>query len=378
MPNIENKYIVFVVLGIYPCSTGGMEIFYHNLLPEIAKHENVLLITKCKQMKNASFAVIQNPDRIFSIPGTGRLASLIFTAVNLFRIRKIIKIVHLPYTSNAGQWGLVFPLLKKLFGIRYLLHIHGGGMRKWKRFGADKILFHYASKILAVSDAIKKEYAARSGRNIQIVLPLVSSEMAPESKLVIRRRLRIGSQDRVILFVGSLKGLKAPDVVLEAFIRVGKNFIAEHRIKLIFIGSGHLQDILLARVKALDLGKHVLFTGLVPYDQIPLYYKLADIYVISSHYEGTPKSLLEAMFNQLPIIGTDVNGINDILVHNENALLFAKNNIEQLKDHIMTLIIDTEKAVALSKAAFKKYNDLHAAGNTVNQLIQASNEIIEI
>ena len=43
---------------------------------------------------------------------------------------------------------------------------------------------------------------------------------------------------------------------------------------------------------------------------------------IPSRFEGTPKSLLEAMYNNIPAIGSDVNGINNILTDNKNGFLF--------------------------------------------------------
>jgi glycosyltransferase involved in cell wall biosynthesis len=374
MPDPEKKYVVFVVPGIYPCSTGGMEIFYSKLLPEIAGKEDVILITKCGQAVHESFTTIHMPERILSLPGTGRFATLLFTAMALAGIRKQIKIVHLPYTSNSGQWGFVFPLLNRLFGIRYLLHIHGGGMRKWKKLNADKTLFKIAARILAVSETTKTEYEKRSGRNIEIVLPLVPFETTVESREALRKKHHMDPHDRVILFVGSLKELKAPDVVLEAFVRLGDKFVSANRLKLIFVGSGPLSASLKNRVNSLRWGKRVIFTGLVPYAEIPQYYRLADIYVISSHFEGTPKSLLEAMFNRLPIIGADVNGINSILTHNVNALLFEKDNADQLRQCMKDLVTDTDKAEVLSKEALARFNEGYNFDNTVVQLEKIYND----
>ena len=140
-----------------------MEIFYSKLLPEIAQKENVVLITKCNKIECENFKIITIPDKFLWIPGTGKLASILFTAVELIKLKKNIKVVHLPYTSMGGRWGTVFPLLKWLFGIDYLLHIHGGGMKEWKKLGADKVLFHSASKIISVSDVTKTEYEKKDG-----------------------------------------------------------------------------------------------------------------------------------------------------------------------------------------------------------------------
>ena len=53
----------------------------------------------------------------------------------------------------------------------------------------------------------------------------------------------------------------------------------------------------------------------------PIYNKF-EFYLIASHYEGNPKSLLEAMACGNVVIGSNVTGINNIIKHRENGLLF--------------------------------------------------------
>ena len=369
----KEKYVVYLVLSIYPCSTGCLEIFYHKLLPEMAKRENVAIITSCNKLKNPNYKVIIIKKRILSIPGTGKFGIIIHSASALIKFRKNVKIIHFPYTSNSGRWGLLFPLLKKFFKISYLLQIHGGGMKPWKKINLDRILFRYADKILAVSTIIKDEYEKRSGRTIEVGYPLVPFVKASESKDYIKAKLKFNLEDRIILFVGSLKELKSPDVLLNAYIQLGKQYIEKNNIKLIFVGEGVLKESLIKQVNSNDLSQRVIFTGNISYFKVSYYYKIADIYVIPSKFEGTPKSLLEAMFNKLPIIGSNVNGINNIIIHNTNGMLFKEDHINELEAHIRTLLNDEEKADYLAKAACKTYKKSFSFKNSVRQLIYSYN-----
>lgn len=364
----SKKYVAYVVLDIYPCAIGGMEIFYSKLLPEMAKIEDVALITACKKIESTSFRILRIPKKLFSIRGTGRFATLLFAAKALIKDRRNIKLVHLPYTSNAGRWGFVFPLLTKMFGIKYLLHIHGGGMKPWKKLNADKALFKYASKLLAVSDITKKEYEKRTGRTIEVVFPLIPFISAPESKDEIKLKLKFNPNDKIILFVGSLKELKAPDVLFEAFLQLDESFIKSNNLRLVFVGDGNLREELKNKVSSTSFQQYVTFTGKIPYSEIPQYYRIADIYVIPSKFEGTPKSLLEAMFNKLPVIGSNVNGINNILTHNENALLFDTGKTVQLSRFLSVLIMNDEKSKDLAQSAFNHYYKQFKFENTVYQL----------
>ena len=374
MENPKNsEFVVYVVLDIYPCATGGMEIFYYKLLPEIANTENVILITACNKVEANNFRIFRIPKKILFLPGTTRFGSLFFTALTLIKLKDRVKIVHFPYTSSSGKWGFVFPFLRRYFNIKYLLQLHGGGMLPWRRFLADGKLFKYADQLVAVSTIIKKEYEKRTGRKIELVYPLVPFKKSDESRVAIRRKLKFDQDDKIILFVGSIKKIKGPDVLLKAFIKLGKEFIENHKLKLTFIGDGHLKDKLISTVKSAQFQNYIFFTGKLPYAAIPQYYKMSNIYVIPSEFEGTPKSLLEAMYNQMPIIASDVNGINDILTHEKNALLFENGNAQQLQNRIMLLVKNTEMANDLALNAFNHYKRSYQFKKTVEQLVSTYN-----
>lgn len=366
----NRKYIVHIVLNIYPCSIGGLEIFYSKLLPEMSHKLDVLLITGCQRTISCNFPVVKIRKRFLSIPGTGKFAGLFFSALKLISLRKQIKIVHLPYTANSGRWGFVLPFLKYFFGVKYLLHLHGGGMKKWKPFDGNRALVKHANKLIAVSDVIKNEYQKRSGRKIEVVLPLVPHELAKSSREILRQKLNIDPQEIVILFVGSLKELKAPDVLLEAFSQLGREFIRREKLRVIFVGDGKLREKLERAVNEQDLSEYVNFAGIIPHANIADYYKIADLYVITSHFEGTPNSLLEAMFNKLAIVGSDVNGINNILTHGQDSLLFEKNNSGDLNAKLLELLGNREKWDSLGEAAYKKYLERFSFNETVNKFIE--------
>ena len=62
-----------------------------------------------------------------------------------------------------------------------------------------------------------------------------------------------------------------------------------------------------------------------------------DVFVLSTHYEGLPLVICEAMASKTPVIGTDVIGVNEIIVNNETGLLVKENDIVDLANKIMEL-----------------------------------------
>lgn len=270
-----------------------------------------------------------------------------------------IDVIYVPYTSNSP---LAYPTIlgKVLYQIPYIISIHGGGMYPWKPRTPHSLFFKNAGDIVAVSETIKKEYEKRCKRKINVIPPLVPFNKSQIPKDEIRNKYGFNEQDTIILIVGSIKKIKGSDILLNAFIMLGKEYIKKYNLKLLYVGDGPMRIELQKKCNDNDFSQYIKFFGTVSYENIPDMYKLADIYVIPSLFEGTPISLLEAMFNGLAIIGSNTVGINNIIKHGENGLLFEKGSIIDLKRQIKKVLGNIEASKRLGGSAedfyFKNYN----------------------
>ena len=79
-----------------------------------------------------------------------------------------------------------------------------------------------------------------------------------------------------------------------------------------------------------------------------------DIYIHSSLAETFSTSLLQVMACKIPIIATNISGVNDLLVDGKDSLLFEVKNKIELKAKIEKLILDRELAANLSENAYRK------------------------
>ncbi len=111
-----------------------------------------------------------------------------------------------------------------------------------------------------------------------------------------------------IVTVGRLIELKRPLVLLHSFHKICKS-----QEQLIYIGSGHLQQPLDIQSQILGIEKNVIFTGLIPREEVYQYLSNADLFVSTSSVEGLPISVLEAMACRCPVI------LSDIMPHREIA-----------------------------------------------------------
>jgi len=122
-----------------------------------------------------------------------------------------------------------------------------------------------------------------------------------------------------------------------------KEFINQKNLKLVFVGDGPMKNKLEIKVKSMGFNQHVYFFGQIPYEKIPEMYKMSDFYVMPSLFEGNPNSLREALYNGLPVVGSDTRGINEIINHGENGLLFEVNNSTDLKNKLIELVKNVEE-----------------------------------
>lgn len=89
----------------------------------------------------------------------------------------------------------------------------------------------------------------------------------------------------------------------------------------------------------LKISKFLIFSGKKKIgEELNAMYKMADIYVLPSYYEGFPRTIWEAMANCLPVIATRVGGIPKTLSDQENVLLIEPKNIQQISEAVINIL----------------------------------------
>ncbi|PKP88633.1 MAG: glycosyltransferase family 4 protein [Alphaproteobacteria bacterium HGW-Alphaproteobacteria-17] len=128
-----------------------------------------------------------------------------------------------------------------------------------------------------------------------IIVPLPVSEPSVEPADV------AGPDDRIILWAGRLDGPKRPEIIVEAFARLAPEM---PDWKLALTGSGPRFDEMKQLVAALRLEDRILLPGFV--GNLGSWYERADIYVMTTSFEGFPNSMLEALAHGRASIAFDV------------------------------------------------------------------------
>jgi glycosyltransferase involved in cell wall biosynthesis len=153
-----------------------------------------------------------------------------------------------------------------------------------------------------------------------------------------------------VLCVGQFIDRKGRWVFLEA-----AKIVAEEHSDVLFVwlGPSFPTASEQARIDKLDLGdsfKFILSENVgTKHEDILLFFRIADVFVLASFVEGLPIALLEAMALQIPCISTNVYAIPEAIKHNETGLLIEAGDVSELAAAIIRLKQDAELRARLSR-----------------------------
>ncbi len=217
-------------------------------------------------------------------------------------------------------------------------------------FYCDKTISELIVPTKKTYDLFKEKYKVR--RNVHIIPTGIEVERFYKEKYTTsmidkyRNKLNIKKSDFVILFVGRL----AQEKNVEFLIDSQKDFVKKNpNCKLLIVGDG--PDIEKYKKLALRLGleNNVIFTGKVPWEEVPIYYQIANLFATASTTETQGLTVIEAMAASTPPIAIDDESFRNVVVDGLNGKIFK--NKRQYKKIVMDLMDNSDEIKILSKQA---------------------------
>ncbi|MGM9739230.1 MAG: glycosyltransferase family 4 protein [Candidatus Cryptobacteroides sp.] len=358
---------------------GGMERVLVNKITWLRKHTDweILVVTTDQKGRDLFYPV---PDGVRIVDlginysddnGKGFLGKL----VGYFRRRRVHRkrlealigeerpdIVDCQY---PGECGFV-PGLKD--GSRKVLELH------------QSKLFHYQynrSGLMGLADRYRAWTDERLVRKFDRFVVLTEEDAAMwgdvPGMVVIPNAVVAGSEDnagvtdragcRRVIAVGRLDYQKGFDRLIEAWDIVQKDGrFAGWRLDI--FGQGEWKEMLEGRIQELGIQGNTRINA--PVRNIAAEYAASSMLVMSSHYEGFPMVMVEAMSLGLPVVTFDYQcGPKDIIDHGKNGLLVKEGDIQGLADAMMSLMASSETLARMSVEARKvteKYSEEKVMG----------------
>jgi 1,2-diacylglycerol 3-alpha-glucosyltransferase len=157
-------------------------------------------------------------------------------------------------------------------------------------------------------------------------------------------------EDLLLIYTGRLAPEKNLPFLLKAFSGAAQTIDNLH---LLLVGDGPERKELQERAKSSSVAANIHFTGKVPYEDLPSYLALCDLFVTASVSEVHPLSLIEAMAAGLPALGIHSVGVGDTVVDNVTGLL-AREDLAAFTAKLTRLCLEKGLREKMSIAARKE------------------------
>jgi glycosyltransferase involved in cell wall biosynthesis len=168
---------------------------------------------------------------------------------------------------------------------------------------------------------------------------------------------------KTILMAGRFDRQKAPQLLVEAFSGVLKS---HPNTVLLMAGDGDLRGVVEERIQRLRLQGKVRLLGFR--DDVPDLLKMADIFALSSLWEGMGRAMTEAMLLGKPVVVPRVNGIPEIVHHGQTGLLYEVGRVDQLATSLCQLLDHPEERERLGANARRLTRQLFDVNHMVGQI----------
>jgi L-malate glycosyltransferase len=340
---INKINILFVMVQM---EMGGSERLVHNLALKLDRalfNPSVAWVYGDRILKE--FSELEIP--LYHVPKVKG-----FDIYAMYKIGKVIRDNNI-HVINAHHF---MPMVYSFYGCKISNHIklfctlHSEWEIErisWKWKAAGSCLLKRADGAVGVSSKVSeairenfnlsadKVFTIRNGVDLKIFSNRI------DKRAVIRKEFNLEDNEKVIGMVANFKKIKNHAFMLKAFSGLTKKFA---QVKLLLIGQGFKEDPqnseeeILSFVNQNDLNRKVLLLGYR--SDVSELLGIMDIFCLTSFKEGLPISLIEAMAAGLPVVGTDVEGIKDVVIHEKNGFLVQLEDVDGLRDALYRLLND--------------------------------------
>ena len=231
------------------------------------------------------------------------------------------------------------------------------------------VVNHTATRIICVSQGVADVLAAQhvAENRLRVVHNAIDSRIALPAPV----ELPPTAKELVIGTVGQLTVRKGVLHLLQAVANLKAEGLP---VTCLILGEGPQREELESAVARLGLLDQVSFVG---FQSLPLAWVQAmDVCVLCSSKEGLPRVVLEAMLASKPVVGSDVTGTRELVVHEETGLLYAYGDVAALTASLRRLLSDGELRRSMGEAGRQRVAERYSIEAYVAGVMQVLDEAV--
>ncbi|USI78696.1 glycosyltransferase family 4 protein [Sphingopyxis sp. USTB-05] len=280
-------------------------------------------------------------------PGAGRLARLTMLRRFIRSFNPDVIVSFLPHVNVAAilaAWGSSIPVIacERIYPPVYE-HLLPRAYRALR-----KLLYPVAAALVGQTEPASEWLRERGGKAIIATIPNPVLLPLPKTEPYLSPDLLVPPDSRLLLWVGRLDDQKRPELLIEAVKLMGG---LPHGWQLVMLGDGTLREKLENMVEAAGLSGSLILPGFA--GNLGDWYRRADLFVMTSSFEGFPNALLEAMAHGVAPIAFDVStGPAELSDGGQRIMLLPDDRqLSRLSEALRCLTSDTERRRALAERA---------------------------
>jgi len=151
--------------------------------------------------------------------------------------------------------------------------------------------------------------------------------------------------ERIVMHISNFRPVKRIPDVVEVFAGIAKEVPA----RLVLVGDGPERPRALEKAEELEVVDRILFLG--KHQSVDELLACADLFLLPSKNESFGLSALEALACGVPVIGSDMGGLPEVVRHGETGYLLPLGDVDQMAEAALTLLKDPDRWARFSEAA---------------------------
>jgi phosphatidylinositol alpha-1,6-mannosyltransferase len=366
---------ILFLTDYYLQHAGGSLVYYNNLLTRFVPQyaERVTVLTKKvpgwqefdRRESSDALRILRSfsplPDwKVYQYPKA--LLPLASAVKQLLRQR--IDVVHVGDLFPQGVVGLV---LKQLFGMPYIIYVHGDEIAQTDKRRFQPILrnrIYRAADGIVAANEFSRQRLLRIGipeSRICKILPGVDMDLfcpLPRDERLVRELSLDGTV--VLLTAARLVPRKGHAQVLRALASIVDRV---RPLRYLIAGDGPERSNLIRLAAELGLSSIVTFLGDVSNDRLRDFYNLADVFVLANQepldgdIETFGMVFIEANATGKPVIGVRSGGVEEAVLHGVTGMLVPPNDVDALAACLKDLLLNSELRALLGDAGLRRVRE---------------------
>lgn len=263
-------------------------------------------------------------------------------AIHDTAINQGLDLVHVHYAiPHATSAWIAVEMLKKETDLKIVTTLHGTDITLVGLHPSFQAITQFSilksDGLTAVSEFLKQrtiEDFAVPGDRIRVIPNFIDPKIFRRNKEPCHRATLAPDGERIIMHISNFRPVKRIPDVVEIFARISQKVPS----RLVLVGDGPERARGLEKAKELGVVDRVLFLG--KHQSVDELLACADLFLLPSKNESFGLAALEALACGVPVIGTEMGGLPEVVRHGETGYLFPLGAVEEMAEAGVGLLVD--------------------------------------